>query len=515
MFFNRRKELEELKRASEMFRLGNPLPIAVIGLRRIGKTELIHKFKEGRNDLLMPYLNVEGSVSSPEIFAQDFYIALLEEVAVYRNISIQKAGSKREVIISISSTLGEDYRRHSISILQTIESRDYNEMLKAAFRAPDEIAQIAKKKIIFFIDEFQDIEELNNFRFGDIFKIMRSVCEKQKNSMYIISGSVISFMEKLLSNPREPFFNQFRQLSLSYFTKEDSILMTRKLLTGIEIGDSEALLIFRYTLGHPFYITALCERIFLEIKEVADEALINYAVAKETIDKNGKINLLFKYIFEESLKKANRRGHLRTILLIIADKEGLTLTNISESIKKPTGQVSNYLKSLLRTDIVFEEGKKYYFRDPLFRFWIAKTQLGKDIVIERDKMSLEDYVSDLKEKYLRVSTELGRAKESEAAYILEKRFGMPLTRYLKGNIEFDLVGKRDGITHIFEIKWRTKPAGYSDINKFIDKVRASEYANDDAKLFILSRTGLTEKAEKLALKNKIQVLEPTTIELSM
>jgi len=50
MFFNRRKELEELKRAAEMFRLGNPLPIAVIGLRRIGKTELIQKFKEERKD---------------------------------------------------------------------------------------------------------------------------------------------------------------------------------------------------------------------------------------------------------------------------------------------------------------------------------------------------------------------------------------------------------------------------------------------------------------------------------
>jgi AAA+ ATPase superfamily predicted ATPase len=508
MFFNRRKELEELRRAAEMFRQGNPLPIAIIGLRRIGKTELMQEFRQKRKDLLLPYLDVEGSVSSPEIFAQDFYIALLEEIAVHRNISIQKAGSKREIIISFSSALGEDFRVHSISFLQTIDSRDYNEMLKAAFRAPDEIAQITKTKIIFCIDEFQDMEELNSFRFGDIFKIMRSVCEKQKNSMYVLSGSVISFMEKILSSPREPFFNQFRQLSLSYFTKEDSIQMIRKLLTGIEIGESEALLIFRYTLGHPFYITAVCERIFLETEESADEALINYAVAKETIDKNGKINLLFKYIFEESLKKAKRRGHLRTILLIIADMEGLTLTNIAESIKKPTGQVNNYLKSLLRTDLIFEHGKKYYFRDPLFRFWIAKTQLGKDIVLERDKMSAEDYISDLKEKYLRASTELGRAKESEAAYNLEKRFGMPLKKYLKGNIEFDLVGVKDGKTYIFEIKWKTKPAGYSDINKFLEKVRNSEFAQEIPNLFILSRAGLTKQAVKLASKNKIQVLEP-------
>src|SRR4030067_3590529 len=139
MFINRRKELEELRRAAEMFRNGNPVPIAIIGLRRIGKTELIQKFREERMDILMPYLNIQGSVSSPEIFVQDFYISILDEVAVSRNLSIQKGGSKREVIISLSSALGDDFRRHSISFIQTIESRDYNEMLKAAFRAPEEI----------------------------------------------------------------------------------------------------------------------------------------------------------------------------------------------------------------------------------------------------------------------------------------------------------------------------------------------------------------------------------------
>ncbi|MBU4220526.1 MAG: hypothetical protein KKD46_04360 [Euryarchaeota archaeon] len=118
-------------------------------------------------------------------------------------------------------------------------------------------------------------------------------------------------------------------------------------------------------------------------------------------------------------------------------------------------------------------------------------------------MSVEDYVSDLKEKYLRVSTELGRTKESEAAYILEKKFGMPLKGYLKGNIEFDLVGVKDGITHIFEIKWKNKPAGYSDLNKFLEKVRKSDFAHEDTRLFILSRTGLTKQAERFASRTLV------------
>ena len=81
-------------------------------------------------------------------------------------------------------------------------------------------------------------------------------------------------------------------------------------------------------------------------------------------------------------------------------------------------------------------------------------------------MSIDNYISDLKEKYLRASTELGRAVETEAA-------------------------------------------GYSDIRKFLDKVRRSEFAGQDPELFILSRSGLTEQARNLAIKNKIHVLNPS------
>ena len=94
-------------------------------------------------------------------------------------------------------------------------------------------------------------------------------------------------MEKLLNSPNEPFFNQFRQMSLSYFTREDSFVMIKQLLSGINIDEKEVLLIFKYTLGHPFYIAAVCERIFLETDGAPNEVLVNYAVVKETVDKNG------------------------------------------------------------------------------------------------------------------------------------------------------------------------------------------------------------------------------------
>ena len=506
MFIDRKKELNLLENVADAFKAGRKIPIAIMGLRRIGKTELIMKFREEkRRGMFMPYLNLQGSVSSPETFSQDFYIALLEEL-----VEIKPMGSKRDAIIALSSAIGEDVYNVSMGFLSTLDAGDYNEMIKTCFRMPELIADKLGVKIIFFLDEFQDIQELNNYRFGDVIKIMRSVVEKQRSTLYVLSGSVISFMEKLVKDSTEPFFNQFTILSLPHFTKDDSIVLIKRLLRNRKIKQRSVLNIFRCTAGHPFYITAICERIALESLEmesleVIDDNLVNYAIIRETIDKNGKINILFMYIFEESLKKTKKKGHMQNILKYLAEEEGANLTKISQNLRKPTGQVSNYIKSLLKTDLVFERGKRYFYRDPLFRFWVAKTQLGKDIEIKRTKRSVEEYLEDLREKYLKVSTELGIAKEYELKYGLEEELGIKLKNYLKDDIELDLVGKKNGTCYIIEIKWRNRPADYKDLKKFLEKIKKSEFANRKKRLIFISKSGFTAEAKSLAEKNKIEL----------
>ncbi|PKP56896.1 MAG: ATPase [Candidatus Altiarchaeales archaeon HGW-Altiarchaeales-1] len=430
MFVNRKREMEFLERVGKQFERGVKVPIAIIGLRRIGKTELIQKFRANKSEILMPYMNLEGTTSSPETYAQDFYLAFLKEILRTKKMRFEAVGSKREQIIAISSKLGEGIYFKSRGLISAVDSRDYNELLKVCFSLPEEIAEELKTKVMFFVDEFQEFDDLNNYRFGDVFKIMRSVVEKQKNVLYVISGSVISFMERVVGDPAKPFFNQFRILKLRYFTKEDSIKLVKCLLKGVEIDEKTSHEIFKNTLGHPFYITAICERIALESALEVDVDLVRYATLKEILDVNGKINILFKYIFENSLQKANRKGHLKEILVYLAENEGATLSEIARYLNKPSGQVSNYLSSLLQTDLIFGSEKKYYYRDAIFKFWIAKTQLGKDIGISREKKATDDYISELEEKYMRASTELGRAKEYEFKVKLEKALGLKLDNYI-------------------------------------------------------------------------------------
>jgi len=501
MFVDRERELKFLERSREQFENDIKVPVAIIGLRRIGKTELIQKFRAVESEILMPYIDLEGTTSSPETFAQDFYLAFLRDILGKSKMRFEAVGSKREQIIAVSSKLGGEMYSKSQKLISAVDSKDYNELLKVCFSLPEEIAMELEMKVMFFVDEFQEFADLNNYRFGDVFKIMRSVVEKQESVLYVISGSVISFMERVVGDPAEPFFNQFRILKLGHFTKEDSIKLIKALLKGMEIDENALHAIFKNTLGHPFYITAVCERIALESSRDIDINLVRYATLKEILDANGKINLLFKYIFEGSLQKAKRKGYLKEILFYLAGNEGAILTEIARHLNKPTGQVSNYISSLLQTDLVFESGKKYYYRDPIFKFWIAKTQLGKDIGISREKKAVDDYISELEEKYLRASRELGKAKEVELRQRVENYLGVKLENYNEDGVEFDLFGEKNGVAHIVEIKWRNKATGYREVENFVDKVKRLPVKN--VKLYFVSKSGFTKKAKELMEKEGV------------
>lgn len=90
MFVNRKKELEWLKQLSLALQNKKGINAALLGLRRVGKTELILEFRKQKNSnsLIMPYLNIQSSISSPKRFCLDFMHALLEEISCFKNMAL-------------------------------------------------------------------------------------------------------------------------------------------------------------------------------------------------------------------------------------------------------------------------------------------------------------------------------------------------------------------------------------------------------------------------------------------
>jgi hypothetical protein len=77
-----------------------------------------------------------------------------------------------------------------------------------------------------------------------------------------------------------------------------------------------------------------------------------------------------RFCYELRLHRARGYGALKAILDILAEEEGLTLTEISQRLHRTPGSTKDYLSWLEDVDLVASRQKRYSFADPLLRLWV-------------------------------------------------------------------------------------------------------------------------------------------------
>jgi hypothetical protein len=75
------------------------------------------------------------------------------------------------------------------------------------------------------------------------------------------------------------------------------------------------------------------------------------------------------FCYELRLHRARGYGALKAILEILADEEGLTLTEISHRLQRTPGSTKDYLSWLEDVDLINSRQKRYSFTDPVLRVW--------------------------------------------------------------------------------------------------------------------------------------------------
>jgi hypothetical protein len=70
------------------------------------------------------------------------------------------------------------------------------------------------------------------------------------------------------------------------------------------------------------------------------------------------------------LHRARGYGALKAILDILAHEEPLTLTEISQRLRRTPGSTKDYLSWLEDVDLVTSRQKRYSFTDPVLRLWV-------------------------------------------------------------------------------------------------------------------------------------------------
>ncbi len=488
MFVNRRKELGAMSSYLDMIISGQHVNLSLFGQRRTGKTELLKRFRsEAEGVALVPYLNLERMVPRINDLCLHFVSELFRTTSGKENII-----SSWPSLLVLSQDVGRREQEALLSLINLLEKNepDVGAILEVLFKLPQMVAEDKDMPVIYILDEFQEMGLVHD----RVLHIMRAVTEKQPYVNYWIAGSVFSAFGALFEGD-SPFYGQFERMELGNFDRESSYELIDGLLL-YELDMDMKKVVHNITDGNPFYITAICRRLQVmgDQGDVVSSDVLRFCILSEVFGRTGTINSHFEYLIDVSLAKFKSTGVYRSILLHLSRKND-HLTGISSYLDKPTGEVSSYMKNLLRTDLVRKDGDLYSLKDGLMASWLSNSLdvTGPDPLGEPG--TSERMYNDLLERFAGVSSELGKAKEIELREVLGSKYGLKLKPYstFDGQIEFDLVGRKNGV-HIFEVKWRTRPVDIGAMEKFLSKVKRSEFSSKKFQLYIVSKGGFKKDA---------------------
>jgi hypothetical protein len=122
--------------------------------------------------------------------------------------------------------------------------------------------------------------------------------------------------------------------------------------------------------GRPMYAAAIADEL-TSIREHGGPASADAVSALAALlAPNGRIAKSCGFCYELRLHRARGYGALKAILEILAEEEGLTLTEISHRLQRTPGSTKDYLSWLEDVDLVASDHKRYSFSDPLLRVWV-------------------------------------------------------------------------------------------------------------------------------------------------
>ena len=525
-FTNRVSELTTLALVADDLLVGRPRHVALFGLRRIGKTLVCQEQMRrlhASGKVIPVYLDLQDLASSPELFTQR-YVGLSCFWAVdhgegpadpYLSATdlMQTNAGSLSVVTRTAAALINEMGKQKV---------DYTTLLNIAFDFPERLAEALGRPLMYFLDEFPELLTLGSFPgVGDPLKHFRAALQRQTRVAYVITGSAVSATEHIVQDHQSPLFLQFRALELHPFTPEDTQALTEKLVGRLSPAAQAA--IHTYTFGHPFYVTALAERV-RELAAGATEAvspeLVSQAFVLEALENRGQIYGYCRYLYDISLQKARGYGVLKALLQILAIEDGLALSEVASRVRRQASAARDYLRRLMEVDLLVERQGRYFYADPVFRYWVAQTTKGVAIDGFPRQEELKALVAGLAERFARASTQLGRAKESEVRELLRKLAGRTVPgaylgqtdslsvpaftriepyRSPDGQTEIDALAE-NGERWAVEVKWRQKRVGRSELEQLL--IAAAEL---QARPWCVSQAGFTPDALTFAAANGILI----------
>jgi hypothetical protein len=356
-FTNRYQETELVR--NNLFS-GNHL--IIISPRRYGKSSLIKQFvanNSGNTDVIHCLIDL-FSIHSEE----EFYETLAKEL-------IKSSSNKFEEWIQNARTFFKNLiPRISIGVdplndfSLSFDIREVTKHKKEVLNLAETIALKKGKKVVVYLDEFQNISTFqNSLQFQ---KTLRSEWQQNKNVSYCMYGSKQHMMSEIFDKSEKPFYRFGSVIFLDRIKTEHWVefIVTRFNETNKSISDELATMIAESMKNHPHYVQQLAHFVWTFSGEKVTTDVISHAT-EFMINSNSP--LFVKTVEEISNTQIN-------LLKAIADGERYLSASKTMQVYK-LGTPRNVAKnktSLENKDIIEITLNEIRFIDPLFEVWFKR-----------------------------------------------------------------------------------------------------------------------------------------------
>lgn len=306
------------------------IPVLVGGCGS-GRTTLVQQVQERIGRAASQYINVERTATTPERF--------LRAVAGSSPFSASP-GSPTSAVEAFESTL---------------------RLFDTARTGPGRPAT-------FVLDEFLDLRTFENF--PGLRGVLSAALDRfaaSTNRFVLTSRYVARTLKALSERPA-----RFEVIHMPALTVEDTLDLLGPAAAPPEAHEAESLARTVHALadGCPAYVRALADELAAMRRQGVPGSADPISALVGLLLPAGRLAEYCTFSYELRLHRARGYGALKAILEILAEDEGLTLTEVSQRLQRTPGSTKDYLSWLVDVDLVTAREKRYSFTDPLLRVWV-------------------------------------------------------------------------------------------------------------------------------------------------
>lgn len=227
----------------------------------------------------------------------------------------------------------------------------------------------------FLLDEFLELRTFESF--PGLRRVLHEFVDSLASSgnRFVLTSRYAARTARLLRDGS----SRFELIHVPALTAEDTLdILGPVPLPEAQDGEFVARTVQALSDGRPVYVQALAEEL---------AAMREHGVGGEggpggpgiddpisalaaLLAPGGRLARHCGYCYELRLHRARGYGALKAILEILAEEEGLTLTEISHRLQRTPGSTKDYLSWLEDVDLVASRQKRYSYTDPLLRVWV-------------------------------------------------------------------------------------------------------------------------------------------------